>query len=304
MMTQTYSIVILTKDRPDLLPRAVASACRACDTGGEIVVIDDASERPARLVLENGFDLEAERIRVLRRAESEGVSVARNLGLAAAQGRVIFFLDDDDALHPDYCARVLAGPALIADYGFSAYRVIGRNGTVSPKKPRFATGMIPPDAPLAKRLCGTGMGFWIRREVALAAGGFAPELTMNEDTDFVCRLIEQRRKAWYMAEPGVDIHLHDKPGNTGNITARVKAKDRAWAMRFVCDRHPQWLGHLGRSYLRHCAKAGLKRQAQGFIRDQGNLRLRLELALFFRFKSVASRVSRLMMFGMAGFLGA
>jgi len=286
------TIIILTKDRPALLPRAVASACRARRAGSEILVIDDCSMVPATEVLSPRFDLEREKIRVLRRPQPGGISAARNMGIEAARGEVIFFLDDDDELQPDYCETILSGPARQHDYGFSAFRLIGKTGVATQPRPRFATGPIPTAAPLRKQLCGMGMGFWIRREVALAAGPFATELLMNEDTDFVCRLIEQGRRAWYSAEPGVDVHQHAEAGNLGNITGRVLAQERAQAMLFVCNRYPAMAAHLGRSYLRHCAKSGLRLQGSAYIRRQRDLWLRLNLSLYFLTKMAVHRAAR------------
>ncbi len=277
----SHSIIILTKDRPSLLPRAVASAERSLVAGGELLIVDDASTRPASEVLHERTDAS---MRFLRREVSSGISAARNAGIAASRGAVIFFLDDDDELAPEYVREILSGPARSFDYGFSACAVVTDGGQPKVKRPRFATGPVSSSAPLRKQLCGTGMGFWIRREVAEATGPFTTAISMNEDTDYVCRLIEQGRRAWYSARPGVTVHQHFGPQDLPNITARLDALERARAMLHVCDRFPSMAGHLGRSYLRHCAKAGLFDDSVSYLRRQRNVRLRLALSLYFHFK--------------------
>lgn len=291
-MTVAHSILIPTKDRPDLLLRAVHSACRALAENGEILVIDDHSQRPAREILQSLPEFVSGQVRVHRNQSPCGISAARNTGLNAAQGEVIFFLDDDDALSPDYCARVLGGPAQHCDYGFSSYRLIHRDGTPSLPRPRFATGVIPPGAPLRKQLCGMGMGFWIHRSIAQEIGPFDTGLPINEDTDYVCRLIVQQKRAWYEATPGVDVHQHDRAGNLGNITRRTRAVERAQAMQVVCARYPALAVHLGQSYLRHCARAGLHVQARAYIKAQPAAWLRLRLWLFFKAKRLAHTAAR------------
>lgn len=279
--TPTHSIIILTKDRPGLLPRAVASALRALGAGGEILVVDDASTTPAREVLEG---LTETPLRILRRDLSCGISAARNAGIEASLGSVIFFLDDDDELAPDYVRTVLDCPAKEFDFGFSACRLVSDGGPSRLERPRFPTGPIPTDAPLRKRLCGTGMGFWIRREVALDTGPFATDIPMNEDTDYVCRLISRGLRAWYSAEPGVTVHRHASGGELSNVTSRLSAVERAGAMLVVCNRFPDMASHLGRSFLRHCAKAGMHDEGGRYLQGLPDRKLRLSLTLYFRAK--------------------
>lgn len=279
----SHSIIILTKDRPGLLPCAVASARRALGADGEIVVIDDASATPASTVLANFGDSS---LRIVRRAVSCGISAARNAGLAVSRGSVIFFLDDDDELSPDYVKDILRGPALHCDYGFSACRLASGDGGQISQRPRFPTGPIPPGAPLRKQLCGTGMGFWIRRDVATETGPFTTEIPINEDTEYVCRLILQGRRAWYSAKPGVTLRQHTGPGDLSNITGRLNAVERARAMLLVCRRFPTLASHLGRSFLRHCARAGLQSEALCYLDSLTNRRLRLSLTVYFQVKRV------------------
>ena len=107
-MTPSLSLVVPTKDRPDLLVQAVDSALEQ-DVGRddlEVVVVDDGSQEPV--------DLPADpRVRVLRHARSEGGAAARTTGLMAVRGRWVGWLDDDDTLRADHARRaldVLEGP--------------------------------------------------------------------------------------------------------------------------------------------------------------------------------------------------
>lgn len=66
----------------------------------ELIIVDDASTDATRKKLEGYAALDA-RIRLILKERNEGLSVARNDGIAAARGKYITFLDADDLYHPD-----------------------------------------------------------------------------------------------------------------------------------------------------------------------------------------------------------
>lgn len=112
------SIVIPTKNRPQMLRRAVLAGLQASAPDGEVVVIDDHSEVPASEVL---ADLGCARLRVVRNAGDPGAAGARNHGAAVAKGEILFFADDDDEIFPDYVGEIVtyARGRDAARFGFS-----------------------------------------------------------------------------------------------------------------------------------------------------------------------------------------
>jgi len=291
----SFSILIPTRDRPGLLPRAVASAIEAmgnCPDDGEILIVDDHSTQPAKAVLSGFTD---PRIRILHLPRGEtGVSAARNLGIAAATGEVVFFLDDDDVLDPAYCSRILSRARTDHDYGFCCYLTAQTSRMDRPVKTRvrFPEGTISPSAPLHRRICGFGMGFWLRRNVAQEMGSIDTDLSINEDTDYLCRLILAGKRGWYDPQPGVTITSHSGDGNLNNLTARTGPAERARCMRIVCDRFPSMIGHLGRSYIRHCAKAGLLDDALSFLQQHPDPLTRLRFQVYLHLKRFGYRMRR------------
>ncbi|MDQ3805079.1 MAG: glycosyltransferase [Acidobacteriota bacterium] len=92
--TPQSSVIIATRDRPHLLPRAVRSA-QAAGTDVEVIVVDDASEEAtARVCRELGG------VRYVRVERNQRLGGARNIGLLASRAEFISFLDDDDLRLP------------------------------------------------------------------------------------------------------------------------------------------------------------------------------------------------------------
>lgn len=98
----SVSVVIPTRNRPDLVVKAVASAL-AQDFGKiEVIVVADGEDPQTRQALDGLCDA---RLRVVDLAVSVGGAEARNIGVRAARGEWIAFLDDDDEWLPHKLSR-------------------------------------------------------------------------------------------------------------------------------------------------------------------------------------------------------
>ena len=104
---QLVTVVITTCDRPTVVARALRSALAQTHEQIEIIVVDDGSTDrfdPSNVRETSQTDRD---VRVIATSGREGANRARNLGLKAAGGSWITFLDDDDELLPDMVARSL-----------------------------------------------------------------------------------------------------------------------------------------------------------------------------------------------------
>jgi glycosyltransferase involved in cell wall biosynthesis len=96
-MSCEVSVIIPTYNRLGYLREALDSVLRQTAPPREILIIDDGSTDGTAEWLE-GQDFPA--LRMLRQ-ENRGPAAARNLGLAAATGRHVAFLDSDDLWLPE-----------------------------------------------------------------------------------------------------------------------------------------------------------------------------------------------------------
>lgn len=92
------TVVIPTRDRPGILPKAVWSVLGQVE-GAEVIVVDDGSAAEAAETIRS-FAATDPRIRLVRNETSEGAPSGRNRGLAMARGRYWATLDDDDRWLP------------------------------------------------------------------------------------------------------------------------------------------------------------------------------------------------------------
>ena len=97
--TPLVSVILATRNRYQLLRRAVSSVCSQEYPRWEIVLVDDGStDQTPEVVAQLRAELGEDRLRAFRIAQG-GVCAARNHGLAAAQGEIITYLDDDNTMH-------------------------------------------------------------------------------------------------------------------------------------------------------------------------------------------------------------
>ncbi|MBO0869233.1 MAG: glycosyltransferase family 2 protein [Micromonosporaceae bacterium] len=100
----TVSVVIPTRNRPELVTRAASSALAQTLREIEVVVVLDGPDPATRAALST---LDDSRLRVVQRPESGGAPAARNTGVREAAAEWTALLDDDDEWLPAKLATQL-----------------------------------------------------------------------------------------------------------------------------------------------------------------------------------------------------
>jgi glycosyltransferase involved in cell wall biosynthesis len=220
------SVVVPTRNRAELLPLTLRSALLQRDVELEVIVVDDGSDDDTANVVAS---IDDPRVRLVRHDHPRGVSAARNSGIAAARGRWLALLDDDDVWAPDKLTSQLA--AARQDKRAWVY-----TGDVSVDGELQVTGGAPPHTPpqvmeALRRHNAVPAG--ASNVVATAdlfsrAGRFDPDLHNNEDWDMWLRLASHGPPAC-VPRPLVAYRLH--PGNTSRNMARMLAELEVIARR-------------------------------------------------------------------------
>jgi glycosyltransferase involved in cell wall biosynthesis len=98
------SVVIPTRNRSELVVRAVQSALAQSLTDIEVIVVIDGPDAETTQALSTINDV---RLQAVLLPESVGGSEARNIGARKGRGKFIALLDDDDEWYPDKLTRQL-----------------------------------------------------------------------------------------------------------------------------------------------------------------------------------------------------
>jgi glycosyltransferase involved in cell wall biosynthesis len=248
------SVVIPTRNRSRLLALTLRTALgqRAVDL--EVLVVDDGSaDDTAEMVA----GLADPRIRLLRHDHPQGVSAARNRGIAEAGGAWVAFLDDDDLWAPDKLARQL-----------EAAHQTGRTwvytgGVNVDERLRVLDGGPPPPPDQVVQQLGRynpvpvgASNVLVRADTLARAGRFDPGLRNNEDWDLWIRLARLGPPAC-VCQPLTAYRMHPA-SNAAADADRMLAEVAVLADRYriPVDRAAQY-----RRAAWSCLRAGRRGQA-------------------------------------------
>lgn len=106
-MADRVSVLLATRNRAQLLERAIASLRAQTWAELEILVLDDGSSDATPLLLER-LAREDARLRWLRRETSQGLASALNVLISHSRGAWLARMDDDDVAYPRRIERQLA----------------------------------------------------------------------------------------------------------------------------------------------------------------------------------------------------
>lgn len=151
----------------------------------EVVVIDASTDRTPQIVQSYADRIPG--LRIVPQGPKRGVSVARNIGLRAAQGEIALILNADVFPGPDFIERIMPHYEQGADYVLVDSRV----ANIEHAFPRYIQAQHKYDQLHNPVEADWTEGYSCRREAALAVGGFPEEFgrnTAGEDGVFAERM--------------------------------------------------------------------------------------------------------------------
>jgi glycosyltransferase involved in cell wall biosynthesis len=269
--------VVPTHNRRDLLQLTLRTVLGQRDVDLEVVVVDDGSTDDTGDVVAS---LDDSRVRLIHHDTPQGVSTARNRGIAEAGGAWLAFVDDDDLWAPDKLARQL-----------EAARDAGRDwayaGAVKVDAAQRLTGGRPPPEPeelMARIMRWNPMPGGCSNVIASSsllrrAGPFDRQLVNLADWDLWIRMARAGGRPAMVPSPLVGYRQHG--GNRSLDTALILREARVIEGRYGTPldwggifRYLAWLCvRSGRRHeaLWHFARAAVRGQAASAATDLAGL---------------------------------
>lgn len=251
------TVLIGAYDNERTVPRAIASILAQSERDLELIVIDDGS-RDASAAAARAAIGDDPRGRVLAMEANVGIARSLNEGLRAAAAPVVAIQDADDHSEPRRLERqleVLAADPGVAVVG-SRMREVDAAGRELAPRTGFAAGEV---GPLLMRFnpipnsCAA-----IRRDVALALGGYDLRYRYAAEYDLWLRIAERHRLF------AIDEALCTRVMGGANVAARAERAQTAEviAIRLRALRRRRTLrgaGSLLRPTLSYATPGALKR---------------------------------------------
>lgn len=189
------SVIVRTKNRPELLTNALRSIVQQTYGNFEIVLVNDGGMNIQDVA---GAVVGKAPIRYIDHKKSLGRAAAANAGLKAARGRYINFLDDDDVLYPDHL-EILINQCVGTDKKvvYSGIRSAFFDGS-----PGLTENRVHEEIQYNHDFDGTILLFYkyipimsvlFDRDILLTIPGFNESLAFFEDWDFWIRLSRHYR---------------------------------------------------------------------------------------------------------------
>ncbi len=249
------SVVVCTYNGSRTLGECLGGIGRLDYPDTEVIVVDDGSTDATATIAREY------QVRLIS-TENGGLSHARNVGLAAATGEIIAYLDDD--AYPDpHWLRYLA-------YTFFSTAHAGVGGpNLVPLDDRAIAQCVgnAPGGPIhvlltdsvAEHIPGCNMAF--RKSCLIAIGGFDPQFrTAGDDVDICWRLQD---KGWTIGFNPAALVWHHRRNSIGAYLRQQKGYGKAeallqrkWPDKFNLAGHAVWSGRLYGAGLLHTVGLG------------------------------------------------
>jgi hypothetical protein len=252
----TFSVIIPTFRRAELLADALDSVVAQTRSDWECIVVDDGG----------GLTLESPdpRFRVVSRSAPGGPAAARNAGVAVARGRWLAFLDDDDRYTPRRLELAAAGLAR-APVAVCWTRWFDASPDARDPDPRDVTADPTADG---SRRPAPGRGRWLVGQVGdqildsttphLGATAVTAEAMLSfderyravEDVEWWLRLAAQH-PVDTIAEVGCEIRRHGgERANHTDVASRIEPSQR------LLDERAEWFATHRRARAFRWARMG------------------------------------------------
>lgn len=208
------SAIITTKNRADILPRALDSVLNQTYQNLEVIVVDDGSDDDTPQVIKQYQKIHS--IICIRNEKSLGANKARNLGIEEAKGEFVAGLDDDDEWHPTRISMLLM-------HYDDTYACITSNDRIV-SSDRSLVWHKKKKVSLHDLLYSNHVGnqVLVRKERLQKVGGFDESLVAAQDYDLWIRLCEAFGPIKIIQKPLQNIYQESSAARISNPKTQLE----------------------------------------------------------------------------------
>lgn len=270
------SVVIPTCNRPVLLKRAIDSVLKQTFTDFELIVVDDGVSEKAEDSVKSISDPRVHYVV----SGGLGGSAARNLGIKAARGTYVAFLDDDDVWLPNKLEKQISllGSST-SDVGFCFSAVKRDLGNGREEITTVPQGVGDYFERTLTRFAGIlTITLIVKREVFDTVGGFDESLPSHQEAELMIR-VAQKYKGIGINEPLAVVKETPDHVHLGkDLKKRIKGRE------IILAKHSNLFCKRPKIYAKHLfGLAILYRDAGDKIMAKANFKKALRAHFSFRY---------------------
>lgn len=225
------SVVIPTFNRKARLIRALKSVFKQTYKNIEIIIVDDGSIDGTKKEVLKYFDDYLEKIKYIKKSESSGAAVARNIGIKKSKGQIIAFLDSDDEWKVNHIENALGFISLYdLDGVFGWFDVIiNESKIIKTNFEEYKTSNSPTDYVL-NRTGDPRTSTFVMSKDKLKQVYFDESLKKHQDWDLFIRFAK-KFKVKTITDRTVIIHVDDSDD------IRMSSKNNINATEYFLSKH-------------------------------------------------------------------
>lgn len=233
-MQPLVSVVVATYRRDEILQRALVSVANQTYKSFEIILVDDNDDiewnsRVGNIVSEFKKKYPEVAIKYIVNSPNLGSAKTRNVGIDAASGELVTFLDDDDIYLPENLEKQVENMLTeAADFGISDLDLYYEDETLCERRIRsFITSTEKDDLiryHLMYHLAGTDTMIF-KREYLEKIGKFDP-IDIGDEFYLMFKAIENGGKFTYMKGCYVKAYVHRGEGGLSSGDGKIEGENK------------------------------------------------------------------------------
>lgn len=257
MKIPTVSVIVATYRRDESLCRALKSLAEQTFESIEIIVVDDNASRQwnctvAEIVqnVSSSYGIDIQHIVC---EKNEGSANARNIGIQAAKGEYITFLDDDDIYLPEKVEeQVKAMMQEDADYSITDLLLYNENDRIVDNRSRKYIKSYEQDALISYHLMYhmTGTDTLMFKSDYIREIGAFPRINIGDEFYLMAEAITNGGKFCYLPKCHVKAYVHSGQSGLSSGTEKIDGENALYEykktyfgklskkkIRFIIARH-------------------------------------------------------------------